>query len=100
VRGLSHRNKDVTQIAGNCFARSRCEALPSLKRAHLRARNRVEGGVVVKNYEAITSTTAFAPVSLALTAVPTVPAQGSGVGMRMRDDQDATNGFLAWSPPV
>ena len=46
----------------------------------------------------ITPATAFLPV----TAPMAVPAYGRGVSalMRKRNDQDATSGFLAWSPPV
>jgi len=53
----------------------------------------------VKTNEAITPAAAFVWGALEPTAVPTY---GSGVSAvkRMRDDQDATTGFLAWSPPV
>jgi hypothetical protein len=54
----------------------------------------------VKTNEAITPAAALAWGAL---LVPTAtPTHGSGVpaAKRMRVDQDATNGFLAWSPPV
>ena len=57
----------------------------------------------MKNSTTITPATAFGMPVLAPMAVP---AYGRGVSALMRkrnavvQDQDATNGFHAWSPPV
>jgi len=53
----------------------------------------------VKTNQASTPATAFVWVAPAPNAVPT-PGSGVSALKRMRDDQDATTGFLAWGPPV
>jgi hypothetical protein len=58
----------------------------------------------VKTYMTITPATAFVSGALVPTAVD---AEGRGVSAaalemrsKMRNAQDATTGFIAWSPPV
>jgi hypothetical protein len=46
-----------------------------------------------------TSAASFVRVRKLMTA-PAVPSKGSGVPTLMTLEQDATTGFLAWSPPV
>jgi hypothetical protein len=51
----------------------------------------------VNKHMTITPATVFVTGSLVPMAVP---ARGRGVSVAARNDQDATAGFLAWSPPA